>query len=180
MSYFDQSSHSYIFYFAVFSLHLYLSLEYLKEYLYTSVKKFLEDDLAMSAYLFYIKYMYLDFFWKLLTKNSKIFKVYKYSGYLVILKRLPGWLSGKESTCHRESCRRFRSILLFSVLFYLLFFCSFLACFWSIETITPFYIFIWIIYTLSIFVILLGYTIYYFNHIYLQILLYHKICRVII
>ena len=134
MSYFDQSSDSYIFYFAVFSLHLYLSLECLKEYLDTSLKKFLEDDLAISAYLFYIKYMYLDFFWKLLTKNSKCFKVYKYSGYLVILKRLPGWLSSKESTCHHESRRRFRSILLFSVLFYLLFFCSFLACFWSIET----------------------------------------------
>ena len=68
-------------------------------------------------YLFYIKYMYLDFFWKLLTKNPKFLKVYKYSGYLFILKRLPRWLSGKESTCQHESRRRFKSILLFSVLF---------------------------------------------------------------
>ena len=62
LSYFDQSSGSNIFYFAVFSLHLCLSLECQKKYLGTSLKKILEDDLAISAYLFYIKYMYLDFF----------------------------------------------------------------------------------------------------------------------
>ena len=111
----------------------------------------------------------LGFFsWKLLTKNPNVKKVYKYSAYLFLFQ-LPRWFSGKEPTCQREPqeiqpnpsilCSILSSILLF-------FPCLLLE---YRNFITPFYIYIWLIYTLSIFVILLGYTVYYSNHIYLQI-----------
>ena len=77
LSYFDQSLSSNILYFAFFSLNSYLSLRHLKEYLGTFPKKLLEDDLALSAYLFYIKYMdwaLFFFIWKIELKIQTLKK----------------------------------------------------------------------------------------------------------